>query len=315
MLSILIATRNTRDLLADLLTSIRNDASIAPHLKELILVDNGSTDGTEEMTRERFPEVLYLRNEENRGFAAAVNQGLARSTGEILLLLNSDTRLIPGELQKLRFFMVQNPSVAVAGPQLVYEGMELQRSVANVPSLLAEVVPSSILERLFPNSFGVKRSDIKAPHDVPSLIGAALMIRTAAARLLGGFDERFFFFLEETDFCVRARGKDYRVIFFPLTRVVHLQGRTVRRTWVRGRIEYAISLHRFIGKYHSHLYEGLFAMVRVSKSLLFLVGVSLLPFLLFSASVRRRYAYYARLLHWHAKGRPDDAGLRSSSPG
>ena len=162
---------------------------------------------------------------------------------------------------------------------------------------------------------GVRISDIKAPRDVPSLIGAALMIRTAAARLLGGFDERFFFFLEETDFCVRARGKDYRVVFFPVTRVVHLQGRTVRRTWVRGRIEYAISLHRFIGKYHSHLYERLFAMVRVSKSLLFLVGVSLLPFLLFGASVRRRYAYYARLLHWHAKGRPDDAGLRSSSPG
>lgn len=315
MLSVLIVTRNTKDLLADLLTSIRNDASLRPHLKELIVVDNGSTDGTDEMTTERFPEVLYLKNEENRGFAAAVNQGLARSSGDFLLLLNSDTRLIPGEFQKLLFFMVQNPSIAVAGPQLVYEDMRPQRSVANVPSLLTEVVPSFVLERLFPKSFGVKRSDSKAPRDVPSLIGAALIIRTAAARLLRGFDERFFFFLEETDFCVRARGKDYRVVFYPLARVIHLQGRTVRRTWVRGRIEYAISLQRFIGKYHSDLYERCFGMVRVSKALLFLAGVSLLPFLLLGASVRRKYLYYAGLLHWHARGRPDDAGLRSSSPG
>jgi N-acetylglucosaminyl-diphospho-decaprenol L-rhamnosyltransferase len=315
VLSILIVTRNTKDLLTDLLTSIRNDASLRPHLREVIVVDNGSSDGTDEMTRERFPEVLYLKNQENRGFAAAVNQGLARSSGDFLLLLNSDTRLIPGELQKFFFFMVQNPSVAVAGPQLVYEDMKPQRSVANVPSLLTEVVPSFILERLFPNSFGVKENDGKTPRDVPTLIGAALMIRIAAARLLRGFDERFFFFLEETDFCVRARAKDYRVVFYPLALVVHLQGRTVRRTWVRGRIEYAISLYRFIGKYHSDLYERLFVMVRVSKALLFLVGVSLLPFLLISASARRRYAYYARLLYWHAKGRPDDAGLRSNSPG
>ncbi len=140
-----------------------------------------------------------------------------------------------------------------------------------------------------------------------------MFVSARVFRSLRGLDEQFFFFLEETDFCVRARKKSYRVLFVPSARVVHLQGKTVKQAWVRGRIEYAISLYKFIQKYHSGAYFKLFVLVRLAKSVLFLLVSTLLVFLLLDASVRRRYAYYSRLLLWHIQGCPDDAGLRANS--
>ena len=312
MLSIIVVTRNTKELLSGLLHSIRQDASLRPLLREIILVDNASTDGTEEIVRECFPEARYVKNLENRGFAAAINQASAMASGNFLLFLNSDTRLLPGQVEKLVTFMKGDPSAGIVGPQLVYEDMRPQRSVANVPSLLLEVVPPFLLKLLFPRKYDV-RDKTSLPKDVESLIGAAVIVRADLLRALGGLDERFFFFLEETDFCVRARQKGYRVVLFPSANVIHLQGKTVRQTWVKGRIEYTISLYRFIRKYHSERYYKTFAAVRVVKGLLFLLVTTLLPFLLLGASMRRKYGYYARLLLWHVKGRPDDAGLRSSS--
>jgi GT2 family glycosyltransferase len=305
MLSIIIVTRNTAELLASLLTSIRQDTSLRPLLKEIIVVDNASSDGTGQLFNEKFPEVLYLKNNENKGFAAAANQGSTLATGDFLLFLNSDTRLLPGEVEKVLSFMKDDATIGIAGPQLVYEDMRPQRSFASSPSLLLEVVP---FVRLTPT-----QATASSARDVDSVIGAAMFVRAHVMRVLEGFDEGFFFFLEETDFCMRARQSGYRVLFFPSGRVIHLQGKTVRRTWVKGRIEYAISLYKFIRKYHSDVYYKTFILVRVVKSLLFLLVATLLPFLLFSESTRRRYSYYGQLLLWHARGLPDDAGLRSSS--
>ena len=313
MLSIIIVTRNTGELLASLLASIRQDTSLRPFLREIIVVDNASSDGTGQLLNENFPEVLYLKNNENRGFAAAANQGSALATGDILLFLNSDTRLLPGEVEKVLSFMKDDATIGIAGPQLVYEDMRPQRSFANAPSLLLEVMPFVRLAPTVPARDGMKRVTSSSARDVDSVIGAAMFVRAQVMRILEGFDEEFFFFLEETDFCVRAKQSGYRVLFLSFARVIHLQGKTVRRTWVKGRIEYAISLYKFIKKYHSDAYYKTFILVRVMKSLLFLLVATLLPFLLFSESTRRKYSYYGRLLLWHAKGLPDDAGLRSSS--
>jgi N-acetylglucosaminyl-diphospho-decaprenol L-rhamnosyltransferase len=313
MLSIIIVTRNTGELLASLLTSIRQDTSLRPFLREIIVVDNASSDGTGQLLNENFPEVLYLKNNENRGFAAAANQGSALATGDILLFLNSDTRLLPGEVEKVLSFMKDDATIGIAGPQLVHEDMRPQRSFANAPSLLLEVVPFVRRAPRAPARYGMKRATASSARDVDSVIGAAMFVRAQVMRILEGFDEGFFFFLEETDFCMRAKQSGYRVLFFPSGRVIHLQGKTVRRTWIKGRIEYAISLYKFIKKYHSDAYYKTFILVRVVKSLLFLLVATLLPFLLFSESTRRKYRYYGQLLLWHAKGLPDDAGLRSSS--
>jgi hypothetical protein len=314
MLSLVIITRDTGHLVAGLLSSLEADGSITVATKEVIVVDNGSTDGTEDLITSKFPWVIYVRNSENRGFAAAANMGYRRSSGEFVLFLNSDTRLLEGETIKMLAFMEQDPSIGIIAPQLVYEDMRPQRSFASIPSFALELAPKAALEALFP-SFRTKGRAHSYPLDVASLIGAALMVRRRLLDSLNGFDERFFFFLEETDLCLRATEIGSRVVFFPGSKLIHFQGKTVAQSWIAGRIEYSISLYKFIRKYHSGSYYGAFVLVRICKALLFLLLATIVPFLLFSKPVRRKYRYYALLLLWHLRGCPAGAGLRVSFQG
>jgi N-acetylglucosaminyl-diphospho-decaprenol L-rhamnosyltransferase len=325
-LSIVIITRNTKDLLQGLLTSIERDSPLKPFLKKVIVIDNHSTDGTDSMVHMQFPWVFLVRNDRNRGFAAAANMGISRSGGDYILFLNSDTLLIEGEVAAMVQFMEENPEVGICGPQLVYEDMNLQRSFAHIPSLLFEIVPRSLLEFIFPGKYSTKRlrsSGVAMRHapcampsfDVPSLIGAAIIVRKKLLNDLGGFDEQFFFFLEETDVCVRAREREARVIFLPHIKVVHLQGRTVRKNWVQGRMQYNISLYKFIRKHHTAFYYRIFQGIRLAKSFFVPLGLSVVPFLLLHRRTRRTYVYYLSLLLWHLRGCPSDAGLLVSSPG
>lgn len=311
LISVVVITRNTKALLLGLLRSVREDRDLSDRIEETIVVDNGSSDGTEEAVRCEFPKVSIIRNERNTGFAVAVNQAWRRARGEIILLLNSDTCLIKGELLRLVRFMADNPSVGVAGPALVYEDMNPQRSFAPIPSLIQEVVPRFMLEFAAPARHGGKAWGSSAPEHVDSLIGAALVIRRSALAAVGGFDERFFFFLEETDFCKRVKESGMQVIFFPSARIIHYQGKTVGANWVRGRIEYNISLDKFIRKHHGRVYHGFFRTVRSAKTLLTLIGSTLLfPFLLFSRSSKRKYIYHFRLFAWYLRGCPETGGLR-----
>ena len=226
-------------------------------------------------------------------------------------------------------FMEENPEVGICGPQLVYEDMNLQRSFAHIPSLLFEIVPPSILALLAPAKYSTKpihkdsephRPSSLVPRpsssfDVPSLIGAAIIVRKKLLDDLNGFDEQFFFFLEETDLCVRARERETRVVFLPHIKVVHLQGRTVRKNWVQGRMQYNISLYKFIRKHHTAFYYRIFQGIRLAKSFFVPLGLSVVPFLLLHRRTRRTYVYYLSLLFWHLRGCPSDAGLLVSSPG
>ena len=132
-------------------------------------------------------------------------------------------------------------------------------------------------------------------------------MRREILKAIGGFDERFFFFLEETDLCVRVCQAGYRVVFFPEAKVIHLQGKTVRKSWISGRIEYNISLHKFIKKHHTPAYYSIFITVRFIKALFLVV---LFPLFFFGQRMRMKYIYYVRLISWYFRGCPDDAGLR-----
>jgi GT2 family glycosyltransferase len=315
-LSILIITRNTVGLLKGLIASLENDKEIWQRGIEIIVVDNGSTDGTAEFITASFPQITLLKNDTNRGFAAAVNQGWHTARGEIVLLLNSDTCVLPNEIARVIDFMAENPQVGVAGPALVYEDLSPQRSFASVPSLIEEMVPKFLLELAAPRRRGGKTWGSRTPEPVESLIGAALFVKRSVLEELGGFDERFFFFLEETDFCVRAKQAGWQVMFLPSARIIHYQGRTVGANWVKGRIEYNISLDKFIRKHHGGLYHKAFRLVRASRTILTVIGsVLVFPLLLLSGSARRRHQYRTRLLSWYGKGCPDDGGLREQTGG
>ncbi len=251
ILSIVIITKDTRELLEGLLNSIESDLSLPPLGTRVIIIDNASTDGTDLMVTRSFPRVTYVRNTYNTGFAASVNAGGRLAQGRFVLFLNSDTFLIKGEIAKMVAIAEDLPDTAIIGPQLVYKDLKAQRSVAAIPGLADEFFSRSLRGRT-PRT---RERGVPDPYiDVESLIGAAIMVRKDIFDDLGGFDERFFFFLEETDFCVRAKLKGHRVVFFPGAKVIHLQGATVRKTWVSGRMEYNISLRKFMRKHHGALY-------------------------------------------------------------
>jgi N-acetylglucosaminyl-diphospho-decaprenol L-rhamnosyltransferase len=330
--SIVIITKDTKELLGGLLNSINNDLSLQPYISKIIVVDNASADATEEVIKEKFPFVVYVKNERNMGFAFSANRGSSLAEDEYVLFLNSDTVLIQGELEKMVLFMDSNADVAICGPQLVYPDMKPQRSFAAIPSLSAEfflrgrfnvqgskfnVRNGKASSSRFPASiFHPPSSGPTLPAsrglDVPSLIGAAILVRREVLKILNGFDERFFFFLEETDLCVRACHAGHRVVFFPEARIIHLQGKTVRKSWISGRIEYNISLHKFIKKHHSPARFGIFVAVRFIKTLFL---VALFPLILFGQRMRMKYAYYVKLISWYFRGCPDTAGLRLGDGG
>lgn len=325
-LSIVVITRNTKELLRDLLRSVEADVYLSPLLRDLIVIDNNSTDGTQQMVAKEFPWVVLVKNDRNRGFAAAANRGTSLTRGDYVLFLNSDTVLIEGQAAAMVRFMEENPKVGICGPQLVYEDMSNQRSFAHIPSLLFEIVPRSILERMLPGRYSAipKKGKVQSGKDlqgsclassvvVPSLIGAAIMVRKSLLVDLGGFDEQFFFFLEETDLCVRIAKHGQAVTLLPHVRIIHLQGKTVRKNWIQGRIQYNISLYAFIRKHHRWVYYRLFQGVRLMKSIVVPAFLAAVPIVLFHRRTRRTFLYYLRLLQWHVRGCPDDAGLLVSS--
>ena len=151
------------------------------------------------MVRQDFPRVRLIANSENRGFGAANNQALHCMQGRYALLLNSDTVLTEKAVYELFSFMEAHPGAAMACGQLLNRDGSKQHSFANFPNLVTLMTNAPLLEALFPRRYPSKRYRYKVPIEVDSGIGACLMVRKAAMDQVGLFDERYFFFFEETD--------------------------------------------------------------------------------------------------------------------
>ncbi|MCI0342422.1 MAG: glycosyltransferase family 2 protein, partial [Planctomycetales bacterium] len=240
--SVVIVSWNTRDLLAACLRSVAEAGREVPH--ETIVVDNGSEDGSGDLVAREFPAVRLVRNGENRGYAAAANQGIREGSGRYVLLLNPDATLPPDALRALVAYADREPRVGLVGAALRDPDGRVQKSVAAIPSLATELLNRDLLRLLLPSRFP-DLTDGTEPSDVPSVVGACLLARREAIEKVGPLDEGYFVFLEETDWCVRMREAGWRVVHHPGVRVVHAQGRAKERDPVAGWIEYYRSLYRF----------------------------------------------------------------------
>jgi hypothetical protein len=296
--SVVVVNYNGRDLTADCLARI-------PTGVEAIVVDNGSADGSPEDIARRFPRVILMRNSINRGFAAAVNQGIERARGRYLCLLNNDARLSPDTLDVMVNYLEAHPDVGIAAPQLLHEDGRLQNSFAAIPSLATELLNKSLLRLLFPGHFPRKGGHTE-PADVPSVIGACMLVRREVVDRIGGLDPAFFLFLEETDWCLRARRAGFRVVFLPQARVVHLQGRTRDKVACRARVEYVRSLFTFFRKRRPRSYPVLRVLYPLKNVVEFISQTLSAPF---SGRARRRWRETATLLAWQAAGSPAHWGL------
>jgi len=302
-ISIVIVNYNTRDLLRNCLNSIFE--TVLDISYEIIVVDNASSDSSMDMLEREFPDVMTVRNEKNRGFGAANNQAFRIMKGHYALLLNTDAVLTESAVKELFRFMESSPEAAIACGQLLNADGTKQNSIAAFPTLLTLLFNAAFLEYLFPARYPSKRHDYKEPIEIDSGIGACLMVRKNAIDEVGMFDERYFFFFEETDWAREMRSKEWKIYHVPAARIYHLQGQSIGRD-VHSRFEFYRSRYQYFRKWNSGPLFVLLScavFIRLIMNWLLTAAANIL-LLGLHKGMREKLNIYSRLILWHLKRRP-----------
>jgi hypothetical protein len=240
-LSIIIVSFNARADIERCLESLHAAPPAKPH--EILVVDNGSTDGSADAAR-RWPRVHVIQADSNLGFARANNIGIRASGGATLLLLNSDTVVPPGAIDRLIAELDRHPEVAVAGPRLVDEGGRAELSFGRMISPWNE-----FRQKRLARSAAVEALT-RQPQYPDWVSGACLLVRRADADAVGGLDERYFMYTEDVDFCAAIRARGRKILFVADVEVVHLRGRSAASAPAATREHYRRSRLAF---YEKHL--------------------------------------------------------------
>jgi N-acetylglucosaminyl-diphospho-decaprenol L-rhamnosyltransferase len=229
--SVLVVNWNTRDLLEPCLRSVTSAPDVEL-VKEVVVVDNGSTDGSAEYIATHWPQVTLLRNEENLGYTRASNQGLTHCTGDFVLLLNTDAWVVPDALGRMVRRLVDDPRAAVIGPRLEYGDGTWQRWTAGVaPNLRSATAYLLFLDRMprwALRSLYLGR-DVDEPLQRDWVSSACMLVRADAVAAIGGMDESFFCYMDDVDVCQRLRDRGWTVWYDPGAHAVHLMGQSTKR--------------------------------------------------------------------------------------
>ena len=313
-LTIVIPSYQTRALLLACLEAVETARHAHPELSvETIVVDNGSTDGSALAVQTRFPEVRLFASLRNRGFAAAINVGLAARRGRAVLLLNSDVEIDRDLLADGLRILDHNPEVGIVGAALMHPDGRPQRSVHPLPGLATEFVPEFVL-RLFRTAGFPERGKPRSQamrsrlRSVEAVRGAVFLIRAELVEEVGAFNEGFFFFLEETEFCARVRRAGHEVVYaLDMTAVHHLGASSKRRAPLATRIEFHRSLYRYFELDHGRVIARCVQGWRCLRGgILILLLALACPF---SSRIRSRLPERWGLLLWHLRGCPSEPRL------
>lgn len=221
ILSLIIVNYNTRELILDCLRSI--EEFLLKEGIEVIVVDNGSSDGSLEAIRANFEWAKVIANRENEGFGKANNRGAKQASGDFLLFLNSDTLLTDERLAEIVDFMRVNTKVGVAEPRLMLADRKTEQlGVYGLEPSLFRLVTRQSKPKLRWQGERDKKYAL-----VDWVTGAAMFIRKEVFREIGGFDSRFFMYFEDVDLCRQVREKGYKVAFCPISTIVHFGGQSL----------------------------------------------------------------------------------------
>ncbi len=225
--SVCIVTYQAHELLRDCLISLRKNTALT---FEVIVVDNGSSDGTEQMVRQEFPDILFLENKRNEGFTRPMNQALQRARGRFLLQLNPDTLLLPYAIDRLVEFMETHPEVGICGPKVLNSDLTMQKPCRRGDSRpWAVITYFSGLASFFPRSklFGqylMTYVDENLTHPVGGVSGSCMLIRREVIDQIGYLDERYFAYQEDADYCLTARQAGWQVYYVAHSQIIHYGG-------------------------------------------------------------------------------------------
>jgi GT2 family glycosyltransferase len=253
-LSVCIVNWNTRDDLEQALTSALNPG---PEIGlQVVVVDNASEDGSAGMVRERFPGVRLVEGGGNLGFARGYNRGAQEAEGRHLLMLNPDAVVRPGALERLVGFLDSRPKAGAAGPRVLNSDGSLQFSCRRFPRPLAAVFRNTPLGRLAPGNrftrdYLMTDWDHRGVREVDWVSGAAMCIRREAGEEVGGFDEGYFMYAEDMDWCLRAHEAGWGVYYVPEAVIVHRIGTSTDQRPVAMVKEFHRSMARFYRKHYA----------------------------------------------------------------
>lgn len=258
-LSVIIVSWNVRELLRACLQSVL----ACPLSVEVIVVDNASTDGSAAMVAQEFPAVRLIVNTANRGFTAANNQGIALARGRYVCFLNPDTVVGGDALQMMVAYLAAHADVAAVGPQLRYGDGRPQSSCRRFPTLCSALFESTPLEWHWPGNPWARwyRMEDRLPLspageegvEVDWLVGAALMTRREILEQIGGFDEGYFMYSEELDWCRRVRQTGRRIVYLPAAQIIHYEGKSSEQVVAARHIHFQTSKVRYFYKFHGPL--------------------------------------------------------------
>ena len=276
---------------------------------EIIIVDNGSSDGSVAMVKENFPEVGIINNNCNNGFAAANNQAIKNAKGTYCLLLNNDAQLSPTTLNTFAHVFEENQDIAVITPQLISLNGDEQRSFGYFMKPMDEIIPKAFRKNRVPPT-GNKLVD------VDSVIGACMAVRQSAIQQVGLLDEDFFFYFEETHWCYRFKKHGFRIVLDNKTKVIHEKGKSTRSVRKEAQLEMLRSRFLYYKKVFNPLTALLLTTFRITRLIINMLFTIL--FLVISLGmhkkIRYRFIIYGYQLLWIFIGKPRNWGLPDKCP-
>lgn len=269
LLSIIFVYYNTPLEIEDSIKSLRT--SIKEPIYEIIIVNNNSPRELPNSLKED-KKLILIHNEHNLGYGKALNQGTKVAKGKYLLLLNPDTKFLENSIDLMLEKIRNDHTIGILGPQLLDKSLKVQKVGNSMPFLPDALFAFSFLNKLFPNNFYSKRYflsdwDRNNETDIPVVCGAVMLISKNLFQKIGGFDERFFMYFEESDLCLRVAKEGYRVVYFPQAKVIHLVGKSSNnKAWIKSTFEQ--SRYKFFSKYYNKITASLAeGFLRLSSSL------------------------------------------------
>lgn len=251
--SVLIVSWNTRELLAACLESLRRSNPAC--VREIIVVDNASADGSPEMVEQRFPEVKLIRTGSNLGFARGNNLAMQHAVGSLFALVNSDTLVHPGCIETLAEYLDQHPEVGLVGPRVIGGDGLLQRTCRHLPGLWNTLCRALALDRAFGgrgifSGYEVSPVRHEVLHEAEVLSGCFCLARRSTVEQVGGLDEQFFFYGEDIDWCRRFRDAGWKMVFIPQATATHFGGGSTSKAPIRYSIEILRATLQYWRKHH-----------------------------------------------------------------
>ncbi len=249
-LSIVIVTWNSEGEIVPCLDSIAKEGM---DVVEVIVVDNASKDNTRELLG-AFQNVTLILNGTNLGYTKACNQGIERSTGEYVLLLNPDTIIYDNALDNLLDYVNKN-DLSAAAPQLLNEDMTIQHSCRTLPGYWDMFCEMTLLSAIFPKSrlfsrWKMRYFDHDSVREVEQPMAAALLIKKSVLDEVGMMDERYKMFFNDVDLCKKLKDAGYKIMFYPGAKIIHSKGRSIYkdrknmiRVWNKDCLKYFKKYH------------------------------------------------------------------------